>query len=350
MKKLDGQKLAILNKILKNNKLDGIVISDFADMQYLVGEIFVIGEAIVLFHKKGVYITSRSLYVPVVRAKYPEIEIDACDENRHLQIIKKAKELKLKKIGFDLGKESYLAGKTYKENGFVETPSLIAQARVSKTKEELERMAAAAQAAYGAMEHIKSVLEVGMTELEAAMELEKFMKQQGAKSFPFNAIVAFGPNSASPHHVTGSDKLKKNMVVLMDYGCVINGYSSDITRTFWFGDKEPAEFTKIFNIVKGAHDEVVKKAKYAMTGAQIDNIARKYISKYGYGQYFTHGTGHGVGMENHEEAYINQQNRTKKILDNYCFSVEPGIYLEGRFGVRYEDCFYMTKKGIKIIK
>ena len=165
----------------------------------------------------------------------------------------------------------------------------------------------------------------------------------------FDIRVSFGANSANPHHVCDGTKLTKNTAVLFDWGAKYQEYCADMTRCFWFGPNAPKEYQTILSLAKRAHDTAAKKAKYKMTGAQIDKIARDIIEKAGYGKYFTHRTGHGIGMQDHERADISQINN-EPILENYCFSIEPGIYLEGKYGVRWEDCFYMTKRGIKQIK
>lgn len=349
MQKLDVSKLSAVRKLLKTNKLDGIVISDYVDMKYLLGDIFLPGEAVLLVYSKGLYVSARSLYEAPVKANYPEIKIEACDSQRELKIIEVAKKLGLKSIAFDSIKERYFCGKAFADAGFTQLPAAIDGLRVAKTESELAIMKKAAKIAYSGFNHIQKFLKPGMTEMAVASELENYMKSKGASALSFDTIVAFGDGGSNPHYSTGNAKLKKNMAILIDFGCVYKGYCSDITRTFWFGDKPVSEFTKILAVAKGAHAEVIKKAKLGMTGAEIDNIARGYICAAGYGDYFTHGTGHGIGMQVHEEAYINQNNPNGKILENYCFSVEPGIYLTGKFGVRYEDCFYMTKQGIKKI-
>jgi len=349
MPKLDATKLSALKNLLKKNNLDGIVISDYTDMKYVLGEIFLPGEAVLLAHKKGIYVTSRSLYAATVKAAYPQIKIEACDSHRELKITETAKKLGLKKISFDKNKEIYVAGAAYAAAGFEPSEGLMESLRTSKTKSELLTMRKATEIALATFTHIQKFLKPGVTEKQIAAEMDNFMKSKGASGVSFDTMVSFGAASANPHYSTGDAKLKKNTVILFDYGCIYKGYCSDMTRTIWFGGKPSAEFKKVYSVVKGAYDAVVKNAKEGMLGEQIDSIARNYIKEAGYGQYFTHGLGHGIGMNIHEEAYVNPENGKKKIMRNYCFSVEPGVYLTGKFGVRYEDCYYMTPKGINLI-
>ncbi len=345
----DSAKISAVRKVMENNKIDGLIVSNYIDLKYLLGDIFLDGEAILLIHPKGLFVTARSLYLAPVKTAYPQIDIIACDSQRAASIVEAAKKFKLKNVAFDCKKEPYCDGKLYAANGFKEIFALIDALRMAKTDEEIKIMKQAAKIAYSAYEHLRKFLKAGITEKQAAAELERFMKEKGASALSFDTIVAFGKGGANPHYATGNVKLKNESPVLLDFGCIYKGYCSDITRSFWFGKKPVAEYKKILDIAIKAHDEVVKKANKNMTGAEIDNIARQYIAAAGYGDYFTHGTGHGIGMQIHEDAYINQNNQTVKIAPNFCFSVEPGIYLTGKFGVRWEDCFYMTDKGIKII-
>ncbi|MDR0645426.1 MAG: aminopeptidase P family protein [Elusimicrobiota bacterium] len=350
MPKLDASKLSALKTLLKKNKLDGLIISDVKDLKYILGKniFFFQNEGILLAYDKGLYLAARSLYKIPLSSEYPEIKIEGFDYCRENKIIETAKKLKLKNVAFDFNKEMYYSGKAYIKAGFKEFASLIASLRVSKTETELEIMRRSAKIVYGALPYIKKLLKIGVTEKEIAAKLDDYMMSKGASGTSFTTLVSFGPNGANPHHMPGDFKLKNNMPIMLDFGCVYQNYCSDITRTFWYGNKPSAEFKKIFDIVKTAHDKAAKEAKYGMTGAQIDAIARSQIEAAGYGKYFTHRTGHGIGIEAHEEADISRLNKNKIGL-NYCFSIEPGIYLEGKFGVRYEDCFYMTKNGTKIL-
>ena len=350
MPKLDSTKLSALKALLKQNKLDGCIITNITDLEYFLGKVFSKeGEAVMLAHKSGLYITARALYEAPVSALFPQIKIEGCDIDRPAKIAQAAKKLGLKNVAFDGGKESYNNGKIYAEAGFKNAGGLITALRVSKTEAEIKLMKESAGVLYATFKYIQKFLKPGVDERQIADLIESYMKERGASGPSFRTTVAFGPNTSNPHYKpAGGFKLKKNMPVLLDFGCYYKNYCSDITRAFWYGGKPAPEFQKIYKIVKGAHGTAVKQAKYGMSGAQIDAIARGHIEAAGYGKYFTHRTGHGIGLQPHEPADISQLNQNKIGL-NYCFSIEPGIYLPGKFGVRYEDCFYMTKQGIKIL-
>jgi Xaa-Pro aminopeptidase len=350
MPKLDDVKTAALKNMLKENKLDGYVISDINDLKYFIGSVFMHpGEGLMLAHKNGFYISSRSLYEAPVRADFPQIQTEGFDGDRSSKIIEAAKKLGLKAVGFDGDKEFYVAGKAYEKAGFKNVPGLVGQLRIAKTETEIKIMKESAGILYAAFKYVQKFLKPGVSERQIARLLENYMLEKGAGGPSFPVMVSFGAGSANPHFQTGDAKLKKNMPVMIDFGCYYKNYCSDITRTFWYGDKPSPEFQKVCKIVKDAHDMAVKQAKYGMSGAEIDAIARGHIEAAGYGKYFTHRTGHGIGLQPHETADISQLNNNKIGL-NYCFSIEPGIYLPGKFGVRWEDCFYMAKNGIEIIK
>lgn len=184
----------------------------------------------------------------------------------------------------------------------------------------------------------------GISEREVASELEYKMRKKGASGPSFDTIVASGVRSSMPH-ATASDKIiKKGDIVTVDFGAVYNNYCSDHTRTFFVGAPEKdrkeefEELSKIYNIVKTAQERAITGFEYGIKGFELDLMARDYIEFYGYGKYFGHGLGHGVGLEVHE--HINVNKRGDSILENgNVFSIEPGIYIENLGGVRIEDLF-----------
>ncbi|MBQ8684546.1 MAG: aminopeptidase P family protein [Clostridia bacterium] len=177
----------------------------------------------------------------------------------------------------------------------------------------------------------------GMTEKEAAALLEYNMRKLGAQGLSFDTIVAFGAHAAVPHHETGDTKLAFGDEILIDFGCRVNGYCSDITRTFLFGDdKKHAEFKNAYEAVLAAHELVKEKLVSGMTGAEADAIARSYLTERGYGKLFTHSLGHGIGLNVHEAPYA-RPNGKDILTDGMVFSDEPGVYLKGEYGIRIED-------------
>ncbi len=341
------QKIVSLRKLMKKNGLDGFIVTDNLDQFYLGGFYFYPHEAVFLITHKDVFCWTRELYLTDVAVRAPFMTTVA-DEDRLNTAVKQAQKCGLQKVGFDAAKEGYASGRLLADNGFVQCASLINQLREVKDDNEIKIIRAACRIAYQAYEYVKPLIKTGMTELEVAAELEKFMRTRGATTTSFYTIVGFGEDCANPHHVTGSRKLKAEDCILMDFGCVYNGYCSDITRSWWHGKKEPAEYTKIWKLVDKARKAGIKAVKPGTATRTVDNAARDIIKAGGYGAYFTHGTGHGMGMENHEEPYNNQESDAV-LTEGHIVTVEPGIYLPGKYGVRLEDTVAVVKTGAKIL-
>jgi len=179
---------------------------------------------------------------------------------------------------------------------------------------------------------------------------ERLLKKLGITSMSFDTMVLFGDHAADPHGVPGDRKLRKNEWVLFDLGTMHNGYASDMTRTIFFGEESAKDVRhqEIFNIVKTAHDLAIQAVKPGMKASEIDAIARNYITEKGYGEFFTHRTGHHIGLECHEYGDISSVNETK-CEPGMIFSIEPGIYLPGEFGVRIEDLVLVTEDGCEVL-
>ncbi len=346
-KNYKDERFAAFRKMMRQQKLDGFVVTNNLDQFYLSEFFFYPDESVFLIHPKGITCFTRDLYVEPFSKFAPYMEVIGC-ENRVAAAIKKAQQLGLTHPGFDAGKESYLSGKMLREGGFAEAPSFITEMRETKDAEELKFLRQSNRIAYLTYEYIKPRVKTGMTEFEVAAEMERFMRAHGATTTSFYTIVAFGENAANPHHETGSRKLKAEDAVLMDFGCVYKGYCSDITRSWWHGKKEPAEYTKIWKIVDKARKQGIKTAGIGVPCQKVDAAARDVIEAAGYGAYYTHGTGHGVGLEIHENPY-NSQVSAAVLKEGNIVTVEPGIYLPGKFGVRLEDTVAIAQTGAKIL-
>ena len=171
------------------------------------------------------------------------------------------------------------------------------------------------------------------------------MRQLGAEDVSFDTIIAFGVNAAVPHHETSSDTLKENSCILMDFGCKYKGYCSDITRTLYFGQPD-SEFLSAYDLVLSANVLAEEEIFAGMTGKNGDKIARDYLDKNGIGQYFTHSLGHGIGLNIHESPYLSRKGE-EVLTDNMVFSIEPGVYFDGKFGIRIEDTVLLSGGKVK---
>jgi len=226
--------------------------------------------------------------------------------------------------------------------------SLFEQLRLLKEPEEIEEMTTAARIAETALESTLSLIKSEVTEKEIASELVLQCLRAGADSeFPFAPIVAFGENSANPHASPSDRKIREGDVVLFDWGVYHNGYASDITRCFAFKKIDP-EIQEIANVVLSANETGRATGKPDLPAGHIDVATRKVIENGGYGEYFTHRTGHGLGMEAHEGPYIYSENELL-LKEGMVYTIEPGIYLPGKGGIRIEDDVVVTQTGSKSI-
>lgn len=189
---------------------------------------------------------------------------------------------------------------------------------------------------------------IGRSEAELAAELEYEMKRSGMEGPSFSPIIASGANSASPHHKTGLDSIKENQPLLMDLGGIWNGFCSDMSRTIFLGNQPDELFMKVYEIVLGAQKKGIEAVGPNVSAESIDAIVREEITRNGYGDYFIHRTGHGIGMEVHETPYIVAGN-DGILKPGMLFSIEPGIYLPGKFGVRIEDIVLVTDTGCQVL-
>jgi Xaa-Pro aminopeptidase len=212
---------------------------------------------------------------------------------------------------------------------------IIEGMRIIKDKNEIDMIREAARIADMAFKSVLGILRPGVTERDVAAELEYFIKRNGADDKSFETIVASGSRSALPHWVASEKKIQAGDTITIDFGAVYKGYCSDMTRTVFLGNPGE-EMRKVYGIVLDAQKKALENVFEGLTGKEIDGIARDFITKSGYGEYFGHGLGHGVGLEVHEEPRLSPRSDT--IMENgMAVTVEPGIYLPGKAGVRIED-------------
>ena len=212
--------------------------------------------------------------------------------------------------------------------------AIFEEARISKSQDEIEHLKKASILSAEGIEAAFDILKEGITELEVAKFVKDYYEERtnGEESF---VAVQFGENSANPHAGPSMRKLKQGDVVLIDAGTTLNGYWGDITNTTFFGTPTE-EFLKVYTIVENANQQAITMGKLGKTGHDVDAAARYVIEDSGYGKYFTHRTGHGIGLDIHETPYMLATNMKPLKLNN-TFTVEPGIYLPGKFGIRIED-------------
>jgi len=223
----------------------------------------------------------------------------------------------------------------------------IIQVRSIKDSDEINLIKKALKISEESIEYALDRIHEGMSEIELAGEIEYAMRKAGAEGYAFNSIVASGPRSAYPHGSTTSRKIRDGDLIVIDVGAKYCGYSSDITRTIVFGSINE-HIKNIFNVIIEAMDSAISKLSASVTGAEVDEAARKVIEKNGYGKYFTHSLGHGVGLAVHEEPGLNPRN-TSRLSNGNVVTIEPGIYIRGVGGVRLEDMAVVREGGCEVL-
>ena len=228
---------------------------------------------------------------------------------------------------------------------YVAACNLMAALREVKTTDELALMKRSAETTDAVYEACLAHIREGMTELDLQEVIGQLYKERGTR--PAFALICFGANSAIPHHHVGVTRLKRDDVIVIDIGCVLDDYASDITRTVAFGRPDDEAF-KVYDVVHAAHRAAFELGRPGVTCEAVDAAARKVIADAGYGQYFIHRTGHGIGLSTHEPPYIVEGNH-QELKAGMCFSDEPGVYLPGRFGVRIENIVTVESNGLAFL-
>lgn len=225
---------------------------------------------------------------------------------------------------------------------------LVESLRMIKEPEEVERMRAAVALNHKLMEWIPGTFSRDDTERDIAWSVERFFRENGAQSLSFPSITAIGPNAALPHAVPGATRLTENTCVLVDVGCRLDDYCSDQTRTFWVGDKPSGVFMDTLSLVRTAQEQAIAAIRPGKTAAGIYAVARTYLDNKGVGDKFTHGLGHGIGLQTHENPSLNPRSTTV-LQPGMIITVEPGLYYPEWGGVRWEYMVLVTEDGSTIL-
>lgn len=230
---------------------------------------------------------------------------------------------------------------------FEDVSKELGRTRMVKGDDEIARIKRACAIASKVAEEIPTMLSIGMTEKDAATEVDYLLRSHGADGPSFETIVAFGPASALPHHRPGNSRLRRGSVALFDFGGSYMNYRSDITRTY-FTKPLNSRMAKIYDIVAEAQMKAIEKVKPGRKASEIDFAAREFIRSAGYSDYFIHSTGHGLGISEHDPGAIAE--KSKDVLSKgMVLTIEPGIYLPGKGGIRIEDDIMVSDKGSRIL-
>ncbi len=331
----------MINDILKQKNLEAIIVTSPENLYYFSG--FTGGEGLLVFTPEKKYI--------IVDGRYT---IQAKEQTKDFEVIqysvlpyKIIADMGFDKIGFEDKTISYNSFKMMSNAmpavTLMGVSDELNEYRKVKSDEECKTIRRAEQIGDMAFEYILPFIKPGITEREIALELEYFMKKQGASALSFDTIVAVGERSALPHANLTDKRVEEGKVVLMDYGCVYNGYCSDMTRTVAVGYADD-KTKNIYDTVLKAQLSAIDAIKAAVPNKDVDKVARDIIADAGYGETFTHSLGHGVGLEVHEQPNLSPRSEDALKTGNIV-TVEPGIYIEGFCGVRIEDLVLVTEDG-----
>ncbi|ABR49466.1 peptidase M24 [Alkaliphilus metalliredigens QYMF] len=234
-----------------------------------------------------------------------------------------------------------------KESTFVNGSSLIDTIRMTKDKHEIRLMREASKTNDFTMTGIINLISEHTTEKKMTQLVNNIYEELETEGPSFSPIIAYGANGADPHHSPDHSQLKKGDSIIIDIGCRMDSYCSDMTRTVFYRAVSP-KAKEVYHIVKEANRRAISAVKPGVKFCDIDSAARDYIESKGYGEYFTHRTGHSIGLEVHDYGDVSAIN-TDTVAPGMIFSIEPGIYLPGEFGVRIEDLVLVTKSGCEVL-
>lgn len=343
---MDNHRVARLRKLMEERGLEALFVTNPVNRRYLSGFTGSSGYLVITAKDALLFTDFRYREQAPQQAKGFDVLEHQADAAKFIG--EKLRDMGLKRIAFEEHDVSFADYKKLTEQFALPLEpagKLVEQLRMIKDEQELKLMQEAANLADRTYEHILGIIRPGMKERDVALELEFYMRANGAHAHSFDTIVASGLRSSMPHGTASDKVLEEGDFVTLDFGALMNGYCSDITRTVVLGGVTDRH-REIYDIVLQAQLQCLEQIKPGMTGAEADAIARSYIAERGYGEYFGHGLGHGLGMEVHEEPRLS---RTGDIVlqPGMVVTVEPGIYLPDFGGVRIEDDVVVTETGVR---
>lgn len=341
MKRIDA-----LRQTMRDQKLDGVIFSKPENRYYLSG--FRGSTGTVLITADQQYFLTDFRYI--TQAKDQCLGYEVLKISQDDPIYGHINRLVTGRLGFEddfMTVENYGLYSSKLEAEMVPMKRLIETLRLYKDETEIELMAKAQQIADEAFEHILTYIKPGVREIDVANELIRVMKEKGATGESFDIIVASGVRGALPHGVASEKPIEMGELVTLDFGCVYQGYCSDMTRTVAVGSVSEKQ-RLIYETVLKAQETALAAIRPGITGQELDKIARDIITEAGFGEHFGHGLGHGVGLEVHEGPSISKAGTTP-IEPGMIITDEPGIYLDGFGGVRIEDIILVTEDGKRVL-
>lgn len=336
-----------VHPVLDEKSLDAVLIIQPENRRYFSG--FTGSSGYVVISKKDNHFITDFRYEDQSKKQCVNFEVSVTDMNKNWISI--LRNFGYKRIGFeDVFMDVATYSKLKEELSGIELVPLgdkLTRIRSVKDEDEIDNLRQAAHIGDNTFTHILNYIKPGMSELDVQLEMEFHMRKQGASGLSFDMIVASGLRSALPHGVASSKIIESGDLLTLDFGCIYNGYCSDMTRTVVVG-KATQRQKEIYHVVLEAQLKVYDYIKPGASCQQLDAVAREFIASKGYGKYFGHGLGHGVGLQIHELPNVNPNSKTI-LMENMVITDEPGIYIPDFGGVRIEDLLVVRKDGYEIL-
>jgi Xaa-Pro aminopeptidase len=329
-------------KLAHHLKLDGLLIENPSDVFYLTGEWFSLAR--LLLKPEGASLLVDGRYFGKAQGT-SGCEVILAEKEALAHAMKG-----LKKVGFDSSfvtvEQAGVLQKSVPSKEWTPVSRPLKEMRVCKDSAEIEALKEAARVTATGYTEVLKKLKEKIEEREIAIEFEHFCRKQGASKMSFEPIVAFGENSAYPHYRAGAAQLKKNQIALCDFGAVVNSYCGDMTRCFFFEQPEP-ELFRFYGIVRKASELAALAIRPGARLGDLDRIVREFFAKEGVERLYAHSLGHGVGIDVHEYPRLKFDGEDRDVIlrAGMVFTIEPGLYLPGLGGVRYENTYVVTESG-----
>ena len=340
-------RIEALRARMEERKLEALLIAEPSNRRYISGFTGTSGYVLITMDRAVLFTDFR--YMTQAAAQCPDLEVIRHKADYLASIKPELEKSGIKRLGFEQNHTAYGDYRKYAAElnpiELVPVENLTEELRMKKDESELAIIRQAARLADQAFEHILAYIRPGLRERDVDLELEIFMRRNGASGSSFATIVASGERSALPHGVSSDRVIQPGDFVTLDFGAYYQGYCSDITRTIAVG-KPSDKHREIYEIVLEAQMNCLERIRPGMTGREADALTRDIIKRYGYNDYFGHGTGHGIGLEIHEAPRLSPT--SEQVLEpGMTVTVEPGIYLPGFGGVRIEDDIVITDTGME---
>ena len=346
-----AQRVQNVRDWLSTSEVDALLVSSDYNRRYLSGFTgssgwLIIGPAVALLITDSRYTEqaakqAREFTVVPQAGQLASLLLDLCKQHS------------IGRLAFESDHVSVAAHDSYRqvllsEVELIGSQGVVEDLRIAKDSDEVAALKRAIAIADDALDELLAWLRPGVSERDVAWRLETLMREAGAEALSFPSIVAAGPNGAMPHHRPGNDTIPRDTFVVMDFGCIADGYCSDMTRTVVLGTPS-SEMQAVYRLVSRAQETASAHVRAGMSGVEADGLAREIIVAAGHGDHFGHGLGHGVGLEIHEAPRLSPLAGESPLPAGAVFSIEPGVYLPGVGGVRIEDLVLLRESGAEVL-